>query len=504
MDLKCKELVLDIPWVPEPAEWPQCCIYRVPKKLRKVNKEAYTPRLIAIGPLHHCKKELMEMEMQKQRYLRDFCFRTGKDHRDLASIIEGNEVKIRHCYAETSRVCSKEYINMVLLDAVFIIELFLKTFEKVKDDYILSKPWLSHGIKHDLLLLENQLPYFVLEDLYTSVPLGYWSGKHQIEGQQIEKNKEFLELSRNYFDCYDQQPQSEIRKEGKHLLHFTALLRRFFCSPEQEPTESQKSIDQQPQSDSDIRKEGTHLLHFTDLLRRFFCSPKQEPSESQKSIDHLYSATKLEEAGVQFKAAKNRHLIDINFEKKGCLKHCPYLNCSWLLNCLPCFKRLFFLDSMQPFLEIPPLLVADTTECVFRNVMALEQCHYPTEAYICSYILLLDYLINTEKDVDLLVEKKVVINQLGSDEAVATLVNKLGHEIVELNSCYYKLSQDLNEHYDDFWNRNMATLTTVYFRDIWRGTATVVGIVFLFLTVWNIFIRHFVKLPQSFSRAGLN
>ena len=178
------------------------------------------------------------------------------------------------------------------------------------------------------------------------------------------------------------------------------------------------------------------------------------------------------------------------------MEQCPYLNCSWLLNCLPCLKCIIFLEHMQPFLELPAFVVDHETDCVFRNIMALEQCHYPKEAYICNYIMLLDCLINTEKDVDLLVEKKVIINQLGSDEALARLVNKLGHHIVAEDSCYFELSKKLNGHYDDFWNRNMATLTTTYFRDIWRGTATVVGIIFLLLTFWNIFLRHFVKMPN--------
>jgi hypothetical protein len=176
------------------------------------------------------------------------------------------------------------------------------------------------------------------------------------------------------------------------------------------------------------------------------------------------------------------------------LDHCPCLNSSWLLNCLPCF---ICLERMQPFLELPAFEVGHETECVFRNIMALEQCHYPKEAYVCNYIQLLDCLINTEKDVDLLVEKKVIVNQLGSDEAVARLVNKLGHQIVAEDSFYCDLSQNLNEHYEGFWNRNMATLTTTYFRDIWRGSATVVGIIFLLLTFWNIFLRHFVKMPHS-------
>ncbi|KAG2672154.1 hypothetical protein I3760_13G026900 [Carya illinoinensis] len=353
---------------------------RVPKILRKVNEELYTPKLVSIGPLHHRKRKLRDMEMQKLRYLRDFCFRTGKSQTDLTSIIEENEDKIRHCYAETSELSSKEFINMILLDGIFIIELFLRTSGNAgdhEDDYILRKPWLREGIQHDLIVPENQLPFLVLEDLYTSV---------------------------------------------------------------------------------------------LDIL----CPPNLEPPKS-KAIEHLYSATKLEESGVEFREVEDRHILDIKFRKgKYCLKDCPFLNCSWIFNWLVCLERI------QPVLELPALTVDDTTECLFRNLMALEQCHYPTQAYICNYILF--------SYVDLLVEKKVNFNQLGSDEEVATLVSKLGRQIVEVNSCYCELSQKLNGHYEHFWNRNMATLKRIYFRVIWRSTATVVGIIFVALNVWNIFL----------------
>jgi hypothetical protein len=50
---KCKEVMIDIPQDLGPGQWSDYCIYRVPKKLGKVNKDAYTPKLISIGPLHH-------------------------------------------------------------------------------------------------------------------------------------------------------------------------------------------------------------------------------------------------------------------------------------------------------------------------------------------------------------------------------------------------------------------------------------------------------------------
>ncbi|WZZ78111.1 hypothetical protein YC2023_098683 [Brassica napus] len=47
----------------------------------------------------------------------------------------------------------------------------------------------------------------------------------------------------------------------------------------------------------------------------------------------------------------------------------------------------------------------DSREIKLRNIIALEQCHYPKQNHVCSYALFLDYLIDTDKDVDLLLEK---------------------------------------------------------------------------------------------------
>ena len=174
-EMRCEELAIDIPLVMEPAQWNECSIYRVPKKLRRVNKEAYTPKLISIGPLHRGENELCAMEMLKLRYLRELCYRTGKDHKDIASVIEANELKIRRCYDDIFDISSEDFVKMVLLDSAFIIEHFLKSTacrenesngREDRNDCITSTPLLRKHITQDLLLLENQLPFFILDELY--------------------------------------------------------------------------------------------------------------------------------------------------------------------------------------------------------------------------------------------------------------------------------------------------------------------------------------------------
>ncbi|KAF5446153.1 hypothetical protein F2P56_031803 [Juglans regia] len=438
LDDQCKELLIDIPLALEPPLWPECCIYRVPKRLREINEKAYTPRLVSIGPFHHRREELRNMEVQKLRYLRDFCYRTRTSHEDLVVIIQRSEVKIRRCYSETFELSSEEFVRMILLDAVFIIELFLKKSENSTEhkDHILHQPCMERGIRSDLILLENQVPFFVLEELKEGLSTKVFSSS-------------FLELSCQFFQSYGKPPEST-----REVKHFTDLVRNFFLPP-------------------------------TKLTP----PPNQKASES-RSTQCLYTATKLGEAALKFRPAGERStLLEIRFPERKCLENCPCLNLSWLVSCLPCLKTTF-LARMQRFLEVPPFLVDDKTEGLFRNLMALEQCHYPSQTFVCDYVVLLDNLITTKKDVSLLVEKKVIVNELGSNIAVTDLINKLGLEIEENGTFYSDLSKRLNGYYENPWNRLVATLTSVYFHDFWRGTATVIGLVVLALTMWN-FIRLF-------------
>ncbi|KAF5470004.1 hypothetical protein F2P56_010558 [Juglans regia] len=213
------------------------------------------------------------------------------------------------------------------------------------------------------------------------------------------------------------------------------------------------------------------VKHFTDLVRYFFLpqnpSPTSEPIEVKlRPCDGIrYNATKLGEAGLKFtKPDLKRDLLDINLPSNECLETFPCFNLSWLLSCLPFLKSDCLERQVQRCLEVPPLRVDDTTEDLFRNLMALEQCHYPDKTYICDYIVLLDDLITTEADVMLLVENEIIDNNLGSNAAVTKLFNNLGLEIaLPRNPHYDNLRQQLNVYSRSSWNRLVGTLTKVYF-----------------------------------------
>ncbi|KAK9196759.1 hypothetical protein WN943_004890 [Citrus x changshan-huyou] len=395
---------------------PECCIYRVPKAIRKSDEEAYTPQVISIGPLHHGKEELAFMEKQKIRYRREFSERiTPETWQKFVTFIENHEQRIRNCYEEASKLEKLEFITMILYDAVFIIELFLKHKERIMDR---SKPApynapLRVDIRLDLVLLENQLPYFVLEELYMIVFPG-----------------------------------------NIHHLSFLRLSCVFFAS---------SSIS----NDTPIflRNVDVQLKHFTDLNRYLMTMRFSRPQNLRRSTLDIPCAVKLQESGVRFKLVERESFLNITFEKKR------------LLSFMPWFK--------VHELQIPAIEIYDMTEPLLRNLMALEQCHYPSETYICNYINLMDSLINAEEDVNLLVEAGIIHNHVGDNAKVANMFNKFCKNIVLDDFRYCDVLEDLKAHYDNPWNHAVSTLKLkrVYFNSLWRGTGTVAAILLLVLTL---------------------
>ncbi|KAK6260906.1 hypothetical protein SCA6_015380 [Theobroma cacao] len=405
-----QDLEIDVPKEDfEPA--PECCIYKVPSRFREANEKAYTPQLISIGPIHHGNTNLARMERQKQRYYNKFYQRTSKKIlEEFASFIKAHVSDICRCYDvefvfDTELEVSK-FVKMILFDSVFIIELFLRNSEKEVNDFLFDKVWLRVELLMDLLLLENQLPFFILEALYN---LAF----------ATSDKPSFPRLACLYFNANED-----------HLFN----------------------------------KMG--IKHFTDLTRSILVGAR--PSDSIERIDNMYSAMMLREAGVKFEAIRDNFNVSnlyVKFEKG--------------------------------VLQIPYMYVNYQSEIWIRNLIAFEQCHYSGEAYFCSYIQLLDYLIDTDKDVDLLVKKGIFVNDMGSSAAVANMINNLMTGVVALSPCYDKIGKDLNEYYDNSWNRTKATLKHVYFNNLWRGTATVAAFIVVVLTVTQTVLAILDQAPLT-------
>ncbi|XP_059460305.1 UPF0481 protein At3g47200-like [Corylus avellana] len=194
----------------KPLSSPECCIYKVPDPLRKLNEEAYTPQVISIGPFHHGDEKLQIMEKYKVRYLKEFTEQVKINLENLVCTIEDSEESICQCYAEVIPLSRYDFLKMILMDANFIVELFVRNWrgrsEWTHDDRKVLKPWLVARMLLDFMLLENQLPFFIIEKLFKLA----FASRRDLPS--------FTELTFRYFEFYN------IQHFSPNIRHSTSSL----------------------------------------------------------------------------------------------------------------------------------------------------------------------------------------------------------------------------------------------------------------------------------------
>ncbi|KAK6267178.1 hypothetical protein QUC31_018015, partial [Theobroma cacao] len=170
----------------------------------------------------------------------------------------------------------------------------------------------------------------------------------------------------------------------------------------------------------------------------------------------IHSVTRLKEAGVKFVKVESNRILDIKF-KNGSL-------------------------------EIPSLLIQETTETILRNLIAYEQCLPNCRPIFTCYAKLLDNLIDTTNDMDILCKKEIFDNWLSPEDATQ-FFNKLYNDTYVKEFYYSKLCDDLNRHCKRGWPRWRAYYVQNYFTKPWAIAAQIYAVIMFVLTLWQTYIK---------------
>ncbi|OAY55400.1 UPF0481 protein At3g47200 [Manihot esculenta] len=392
-------------------------IFKVPKELRSVNEEAYEPKLIAIGPYHHGKDHLLSMEDHKIRYLQNFLQQTSqKNVSRYVQVIRNLEERARKCYVEPLRFTHDEFVEMMLIDGCFIIEFIRKLRERDMEDLLFRSNHMLHSVMLDLLLLENQLPFFILRELLVTSNVS---------------------------------PDQESTFISMILVFYKSFLPGSLCNSSRAYT---------PENMIQI-KNLLGLLH-----DHWQPSPARlevyEKIRQAVERGFTHCATELKDAGIKFKSAVERNnLFDINF--------------------------------VNSTITIPKIQITDITECVLRNLIAYEQLtSFTSPKYFTDYMIFMDSLINSKKDVELLCHQGIIDNWKGDDEAIAILFNKLGEHVFYQSNLYADIVNNVKEHCKK--RRNlckkrcnpwMAKLRQDYFQSPWSFISVLAATMLLLLAL---------------------
>ncbi|KAL9349450.1 hypothetical protein Peur_056705 [Populus x canadensis] len=187
-------------------------------------------------------------------------------------------------------------------------------------------------------------------------------------------------------------------------------------------------------------------------------STTPDSTESQEDNDRYFirNAKELQEAGIKFKKREgSRRLVDVDFSENGTI-------------------------------EIPCLRIYDTTESLFRNLVAYEQCSQRKHLYVTDYITLMDCLINSQEDVQILRHSGIIENGLGDDGMVCSLFNKLGINVELSHPLYFyynKVFDGVKEHCNRKRNVWLAKLKNDYFNSPWALLSFLAAVALLLFTL---------------------
>ncbi|KAI5325840.1 hypothetical protein L3X38_034914 [Prunus dulcis] len=457
-------------------------IYRVPSNLRKVKNDAYKPRVVSIGPLHRNNNpNLLAMKEHKWRYMLLIFQQTDNIINTIQCLQKCTNAfyasgkyplnkKVRESYAvDLKNIKEHDLAEMMLVDGCFILQLFLENHQSCDqaNDPIFSSAWMLPTLRHDLTLLENQIPFFILEELYGIIR------PHIVKYTPPDS---VATLALKFFQpMYQQEITRDTDTAGckNLLLH---LCNNFFPPSLSHIIElggPAKPSNQQTINEGTDTEDCQHLLH---LLHNFFRPSLSQAASKKKKNKFKYCASDLYDIGVQFEiGSADGQLLSIDFD-----------------------------DGV---IKIPPLFIDDTTDSLFRNLIAFEQCHLKSSHHITSYVIVMKSLIRSKEDIKLLKEKGIIHENFAGGKYYVDFESILDHINLK-HFCFGKLCDDVNEYsksskfhhwhkFKAFWTvrlqRDMKSLYDKYFSSPWSLMAFLAAAVVFSLTVTQ---THYAIHPR--------
>ncbi|GLT52141.1 hypothetical protein SLA2020_254960 [Shorea laevis] len=470
----------------------------------------FKPISVAIGPLNHQKKIKREWRFErgekwKLRLAAMFIHSSAGTVKDFYKNVKEEINNLKNCYnfKEGQKWTDEKLALMFLVDGCALL-LFI--ILDVSDEWEVFR--VTNGLagieKVDFFLLENQLPYQLLEILIDSYAefsvVELRPNLKKLFKKLITKfiNRSFLSLTAQEEEQQQQEGEQQQRPNLKKLFKklITKFINRSFLSltAQEEEQQQQEEEQQQQQEGEQQQQEEEKPVHLLDLLRRRLMGVKsKKKGEKQERInkdgwlDTLLKADKskkwlsirnvkeLKEKGIRFKAREKVDAITkIDFNDRCCM----------------------------PTLTLAPISLHNTTMPLLLNLMAYELCpDFEEDCKITSHLSFLDSLIDDREDVKELRDAGVLHHGLGSDEAVAELFNKISRILVpnlkmdsELRRIHEYCSK--KSHLSRLCPTVGVKLTDTYFRSPWSFLVflgALAGLIMTGMQTYNSF--HENKLP---------
>ncbi|KAI3782608.1 hypothetical protein L2E82_12660 [Cichorium intybus] len=390
------------------------------------NREYYEPAVVSLGPYHHGRDNLAAAEKYKLVTLDEFRLSSGR-HSMVSLYNKVLEVvhDARKCYIDgsTDKYNDEEFNRMMLRDGCFVL-FFIECLANWDKMLFLNNEYLGAmgfaNITRDIFLLENQIPFVVLQVL--------------LDLRFRDKGEEILNKFFNYLNYGEITKNKEkVLDDKKQPLHLLELYRSYFislsCSGLGSINSSKWKI---------WRKKNDVVVdedwHYVKRNRSFA------------------SVTELKAKGIFVRSNDDNSNKDIKF----------YSGC--------CYGEL----------ELVFRAVYSNSKAIYLNMIAYEMCpHNPNDFRVSTYIRVMKSLVIHHEDVRELRHSNILLHSLGRDEEVVKMYDEIDAPAVNLYM-FNQLREGIEKHCSNKYKKWAAELINVYFSSPWKTVALLVATAILF------------------------
>ncbi|CAL1410006.1 unnamed protein product [Linum trigynum] len=365
--------------------------------------------------------------LERTKYV-DHTFHECKD------AVDGVIEVVRNSYYTELDISSELLSNVILVDACFLLEVFFTNIGIMNsgirsgdEDFMSANEYkkilTSSGLRRDLALLENQLPFFVLERLFEVIcrcleePIGI---------QGISLPGIAFSIFKRDFNCHHKVFRLGTAKEHPNYRHLLDLISNY--------TRPSSSSSPDPA-----------------------LSPRPLPMSQQSPTVHLRNAKKLSEAGIHFEKAEENMLLDIEF-------------CSGVFRIPP----LVINECTESLLR--NLMAFEHNSC------NPEDPTYPHDEYCASHVFLMERLISHKEDLDTMESKGIIINQMGGREDTYKIFHNISQNFVLKNFYFGELCSSIEAYCESRRNRCLLELRKKHLKSPWTTLSVVGGTILLIFT----------------------
>ncbi|CAH2055280.1 unnamed protein product [Thlaspi arvense] len=494
------------------------CIFTVPKALMCSHRDSYTPHRVSIGPYHCLKPELHEMERYKLMIARKFR-NQSKSFRfhDLVEKLQSMEIKIRACYHKYIGFNDETLLWIMAVDSSFLIE-FLKIYSFRKVETLINR--VGHNeILRDIMMIENQIPFFVLRKTL----------EFQLESTE---SADGLLVSVLTGLCRDLSPlvikfdDDEILKahfhDYNHILDF--LYQMIVPRIEEEQEAEEEEEEENRAGDNGGNRAVRFLQEFKLQLNRVLASrpadlilrlPLRIISNLPGFIALKFSAdylfTRQENEATTTTAGQESSSASIpNIEKPPLVEELTIPSVSDLHKAGVRFKpttngniSTVAFDSDSGQFHLPVINLDINTETVLRNLVAYEASNTSGPLVFTRYTELVNGIIDSEEDVRLLREQGVLVSRLKSDQEAAEMWNGMSKSVRLTRVGFLdKTIEDVNRYYTGRWKVKIGRFVEVYLYGSWQIFAFFAAALLLILLSLQVLSLVFSSLRLLRLRTG--